>query len=306
MLPKGASYIQLVAAPDGSRMLYQQQRVVGQGGFQLFSINARNGEQTLLLETTNGAIAPLFAPDGQTIAFTTIDQETWQFQTLNLQTKATRVLKSGRLSDRVLWPVGWTARGMLVGEALWASDAPLRRLSLLNPATSAIQVLYADDFWSATPSDGGRFVAVLGGLQAMGGTPDLTITAVEVATGRTATIARNIRASVSRMAWSPDMTQLLYTTADFETGRTALNVVDAEGRNARVLTFPSTDRMRELQDAAWRSNATIVVVQSNARYINIYDLPADDVRAGALVSRASLPEKKTPSQNVRLLYMGGA
>jgi hypothetical protein len=301
MLPKGSDNTQLVASPDGSRLLHQQQRVIGEAGFQLSSIDARTGAQTRLLETANGAIGPQFSPDGRTIAYTTIEQETWEFQTLDLQTTTTRTITSGRLSGRVIWPVAWTARGILVAHALWGSDAPLNNLSSLNPATGATQTIYAGDFWSATPSGDGAVVALLGGRQAMGGTPDLMITSVEVATGRTTTIARGIQSGVMRMAWSPDASQLLYTTSDFESGRTGLTVAAANGRNVRTLAFPNQTNV--LQDAAWGSTSTLLVVLSNERYINVYDLPANDIREAALVSRASIPEQRTMFQHARLLYV---
>jgi Tol biopolymer transport system component len=105
------------------------------------------------------------------------------------------------------------------------------------------------------------------------------------------------------MAWSPNGARLLYITTDYQNGESALHTVEADGTNHRSFDWRAFEGRRTLQDAGWRSDTTLLVVNSGERSINIYDLPANDLREERLTSRASIPEKIHNAQFVRLIHI---
>ena len=302
-LAKGESFPYHIVSPDGSVLVNSQQNTIGEPGFELYKLDARTGTRTRILTTSNSVINPQFAPDSKNLAFATIDGDTWEFRIVDVGTGNTRTVTRGVVSNRVLYPVGWTTGALFVAEAIWGSDAPLSNLQTLDPATGARRTVYSGSFWSANPSTDGSRVALLTGDIGMGSTPDLTILALETANGRSTTVATDIAAAVTRIEWSPDNTRLVYVTFAYESGMAALHVAGADGSTNQRLMFQPLGSVPALHDARWRSNSTLTVVHAGERAINVSNLAANNLRLENLAPQMTLRQRLDQTQNPRLVYM---
>jgi Tol biopolymer transport system component len=284
-LPKGTPQPYIQAAPDGSLLVYAAPSTIGRSGDRLIGINPATGEQRVLYESSDTILPPRFDPTGTALTFTVIGQERWQLMRLQ-PGDIPRVLRDGRLEDRILAPIAWTQSGILTQYLLWATDAPARDVVLVDPANGSLRTLATGDHWTAIVSPDGRRVARVSGELMIGpdAVQDLTISILDTVTGRDLILARHVKNGIWRGAWSPDGSQLLYVESPLGGQTEIMYVVNADGSGDRTLIFGSPQLAQLLRDVEWRDRDTLVVLATAGTKLFLYDLPATNLTPGALTS----------------------
>ncbi len=217
-----------------------------------------------------------------------------------------RDLRQGTLRDWMLTPIAWTPAGLMAQQILWASDAPARGLFLVDAARGTLRALSQADHWTAVPSADGKRIAFVSGVDlpmGPGVRPDMTLSILNVETGRVRAIVRNANVHLGSIAWAPDRSKLLYVATDSATRTRTLHVVNADGSGDQALAFAPAGRVGELRDARWRDTATLLVLAGSAgQRLRLYVVPGSDLRPARLRQVGTFPA--APSQATsQILYV---
>ncbi|HEU5012768.1 MAG TPA: hypothetical protein VFT66_09505 [Roseiflexaceae bacterium] len=296
------------AAPNGAYIVYGTE----QGGLAL--VDVRAGASRTLVEDGTGVAGYSFSPDARQLAITTITDTNWTLHVRDLENNGAQVLRSGStvLTDTaplplVPGPVAWTANGIVVRNLLYASDAPPRDLTVINPShpsNTNDRQIYEGAFIDAYVSpDGSRFAVVTGTRPMGGGVPTTQIKVVDQQGKEFATIRDEQPGLLRALAWSPDGTMLLYALApDYETPNVTLHLVHADASNAQELDLVAQGISASFRDIAWRDNATVLLL-TEGEQLQLDAVPVDNFSATARQPLRTFQDQHPGNGNARILYV---
>ena len=291
--PAGVGAITI--APDGSRIAYTENSP-GQIGLGLMDL--RTSEQQFVADVLFGAA---FSPDGQSVAYTVVTQSNSQMIAQDLGGGTPRVLQQGG-GSRVLRPVAWTPAGILAEEIIMATDAPPQNLVLLDPQSGTPRTVRAESHVQAESARDGSAVALVTGFVGMGVPGEAGLALVEVPGGGETELLAPRTGRIPFVRLSPDSSTIVYSSAPSgEAPATLLHRIGADGSGGRSLDLGEAGISGTLRDAAWRDDATLLVLADDgAAKLRLYELAAGDFSAGGLRQIAEA-EQAGPNEQAQIL-----
>ena len=280
-MPISTSLTGVRVSPDGSRVVYNAGDP-GTPSARLIVQSTETEEVVELAVLEGGAINPVFSPDSNRVAYAHVNQmRGWQLKMVDLQTNEERVLQEGVFGQggrmSVLVPQQWTAGGLIVSKVSWFGETNTSGLYQVDPATGGLGTIWEQSALTLTLSPDGRSVALVAGSLPMGGPGNITLSVVDIASGKTQ-VAREQLAGLWTPEWSPDSTKLAYVDSFFETGASILYVVNADGTAVGELRFGPDGQPGMLRDIAWRDDGTLLLVVIDGGRVVVSEVPAGDLQ----------------------------
>ncbi len=291
--PAGVGAITI--APDGSRIAFTEN---SPGRIGLGLMDLRTSEQQFVADVLFGAA---FSPDGQSVVYTVVTQSSSQLIAQDLGGGTPRVLQQGG-GSRVLRPVAWTPAGILAEEIIMATDAPPQNLVLIDPQAGTPRTVRAASHVQAESAPDGTRVALVTGFLGMGVPGEAGLTVVDVAAGGETDLLSPRTGRIPFVRLSPDSSQIVYSSApSYEVPVTLLHLIGMDGSGGRTLDLAETGISGTLRDAAWRDDATLLVLADDgAAKLRLYELAAGDFSAGGLRQIAEA-ERAGPNEQSQIL-----
>jgi Tol biopolymer transport system component len=302
---------QVIAAPDGSAIAYVSQI---DGRARLVVRDLRSGEGQVIDSANGDAVAQVrFSPDSQAIAYTILYEQAWQLNVWDRESAASRTLQEGSTpllgSDGalpfVLFPLAWTPNGLFAERILYATDAPPQGLALVDPQSGEVEIVReSPHLMAAATSDGSSF-ALMVGERPIPGAPIARIIRFDVADRSETELTPTREQLVQTMAWSPDGTQLLYTTSDsFEARETTLHLIQADGANERTIAFGQLGLLAPLRAAGWQDDATVLVLLwDEAQQFELHALPLSSFDERSLQSLDAFEATLQQGQSPQIVFV---
>lgn len=221
----------------------------------LFSVPAAGGEATALTPYQQDAREPVWKPDGSGLVFQGYRNGTWDLWYLPVGSEAEpQALTSDLFDDREAAVSPGGTRVAFSSDRGGNYDIWL--LTLADGSLSRLTDTPYDESAPSFSADGSRI--------AFAATPERgrsELREVELATGTQQTVISE-EGAISGVAWHPDGSRLSYQLA--RPGSTRMSVVDADGRNARLLTRTGDDVFPFR--AVWINDATVLYAANGLVY----------------------------------------
>lgn len=291
--PSGVGAITI--APDGSHIAFTEN---SPGRIGLGLMDLRTSEQQFVADVLFGAA---FSPDGLSVAYTVVAQSSSQLIAHDLGGGTPRVLQQGG-GSRILRPIAWTPAGILADEIIMATDAPPQNLVLVDPQAGAPRMLRAESHVQAESAPDGARVALVTGFVGMGVPGEAGLALVEVPGGGETELLAPRTGRIPFVRLSPDSSTIVYSSAPSgEAPATLLHLIGADGSGGRTLDLGEAGLSGTLRDAAWRDDATLLVLADDgAGKLRLYELAAGDFSAGGL-SEVGEFEQASPNEQAQIL-----
>lgn len=234
-----------------------------------------------------------FAPDSRTLAMTVLDEQSnqWSLQIRDLSSRTTRVLQHGSINAATAGdplpliprPVAWAPNGLFTEYLLWATDAPARNITLLNPNDGSARLLHEGDHLYAVPAPDGARVALVAGSPGMGEPPTMSISLLDLGGGAARVLVPEQPGFVRQLRWSPGGSRLVYAqSSDYQAPAVSLHMIDADGSGGQALALGAAGSKLRYADVAWRDATTLLLLSPEAAYVHLYALQADQLESGVV------------------------
>jgi hypothetical protein len=289
------------AAPDGAYILYQASTT------RATLLDLSSGDTQTLGEAEEISIfRPHFAPDGQTLVFAAIGQQTWELQARALPDGAPEVLQTGANTE-LFGPVAWTPTGIIGQQLRWQTDAPPTALLRFDPTGGTVATIRDQGhLFVSVSADGQQFALVTGSIMLGPGLSEQELLHLDTTTGTTTTLVAQTRTNFGPIRISPAGMQVFYArttnpepAAPFEILRVATANVAAE--------WVLDEIGGSFQDAIWRNDETLLLLTRDADSLTVIKvaLGAPGAFTTEELGTVAITDGTAPGQVHEILYVPG-
>ncbi len=247
----------------------------------------------------------VFSPDARSLLFTIVDSKnsTWQMNTLDLASGATRVLLQGR--DMTYVSLAWTPRGIFATRyPINAADAPSFGIYLIDATDGSVQAIRRDDqpLLNFAVSPDGNQLAVAQGIISLGIEDTSAISSslvlLDLRSGEQKVLEPEQQGIFGSVAWSPDSSKLLYVHSKAQDMTyTITGSQSGEPLRLKSSLLPGNPYPWRY---AWHNNTTLLLYNLAENRERLYGLPIGSADAQEILAR-DLPQNEINSQ---VIYVG--
>jgi len=260
-------------SPDGARLAY-----VSDGDICIIAIEAPQKERCLTaanqrVMNVGGTPYPVWSPDGRFIVYSANFPD-GQLLLLDVTTGSTRELTR----SHIMWPLSWSPDGKRLAAPAFIGDSAIIIVNIETGAEERFEIQSPPNIsygimlqWSPDGSQFAFLSFVSEFSASEGWKPYGALSLVNTQGKDFRILARSIKESFGRLAWSPDGTRIAFNgdlTAPLETN---LYVINADGSNLIQLT----QDLHNIGDMAWSPDGQQIVLVADANVRHLYLINAD-------------------------------